>query len=119
MERAGVGHVHKELRFLGQSANKGKPSAGTGCLSKSNSSLCNSIGVISYYLFIYLEGGEEKERNNMCERNIRLLLPHHPTGGTWPATQACTLMGNRTSDFTDHRPGLNPLSHTSQSGTIC
>ena len=32
----------------------------------------------------------------------------------WPATQARTLTGNRTSDPPVHKPVLNPLSHTSQ-----
>ena len=40
-------------------------------------------------------------------------LPH-PQLGTWPATQACALTGNRTGDLFVHRLGLNPLSHTSQ-----
>ena len=31
-----------------------------------------------------------------------------------PATQACALTGNRTSNALVHRPALNPLSHTSQ-----
>ena len=34
--------------------------------------------------------------------------------GTWPATQACVLTGNRTDNPLVHRPALNPLSHTSQ-----
>ena len=40
-----------------------------------------------------------------------------PPLGTWPATQACALTGNQTSDLLVLRPVLNPLSHTSQ-GTI-
>ena len=35
--------------------------------------------------------------------------------GTWPATQACALTGNRTGDPLACRLALNPLSHTSQS----
>ena len=34
--------------------------------------------------------------------------------GTWPATQACALTGNQTSDPLVHRLALNPVSHTSQ-----
>ena len=50
----------------------------------------------------------------MCERFMdQLLLAHLPLG-TWPATQACALTGNRTSDLLVCRPALNPLSHTSQ-----
>ena len=45
----------------------------------------------------------------------KLWLPlTHPQPGTWPATQACALTGNRTSDLSVFRPALNPLSHTSQ-----
>ena len=53
----------------------------------------------------------EKER----ERNINVWLPlMYPPPGTWPATQACALTGNRTSDPLICRPAFNPLSHTSQ-----
>ena len=41
-----------------------------------------------------------------------------PQLGTWPATQACALTGNRTSNALVHRLMLNPLSHTSR-GRIC
>ena len=34
--------------------------------------------------------------------------------GTWPATQACALTGNRTGNPLVCRPALNPLSHASQ-----
>ena len=37
-----------------------------------------------------------------------------PLLGTWPATQACALSGNGTSDPLVHRLALNPVSHTSQ-----
>ena len=38
-----------------------------------------------------------------------------PPLGTWPATQACALTGNQTSDLClFRRPVPNPLSHTSQ-----
>ena len=53
----------------------------------------------------------EKER----ERNINVRLPlTRPLLGTWPATQACVLTGNRTGDPLVCRLALNPLSHTSQ-----
>ena len=42
------------------------------------------------------------------------LLLTCPSLGTWPATQACALTGNRTRDPLVHRLALNPLSHTSQ-----
>ena len=38
----------------------------------------------------------------------------HPLLGTWPATQACALPGNRSGDPLVLRPMLNPLRHTSQ-----
>ena len=63
------------------------------------------------YLFLEREEVREKER----ERNIDVWLPLvHPPLGTWPATQACALTGNRTSDPLVHQPALNLLSHTSQ-----
>ena len=37
-----------------------------------------------------------------------------PLVGTWPATQACALVGNWTGNFSVGRPVLNPLSHTSR-----
>ena len=37
-----------------------------------------------------------------------------PLLGTWPATQACALTGNRTGDSLVHRPAGSPLSHSSQ-----
>ena len=61
--------------------------------------------------FIYLFLEREKER----ERNINVWLPLvHPLLGTWPATQACVLTRNGTSDPLVRRRVLNPLSHTSQ-----
>ena len=50
----------------------------------------------------------------MCKRYINWLPLTHPQLGTWLATQAYTLTGNRTSNLSDHRPALNPLSHTSR-----
>ena len=50
------------------------------------------------------------------ERNITVWLPLPCTLlGTWPATQACVLTRNQTSDLLIHRPALNALSH-SQAG---
>ena len=55
--------------------------------------------------------GREKER----ERNTNVWLPLAcPQLGNWPATQACVLTGNQTTDPLVCRPALNPLSHTSQ-----
>ena len=50
----------------------------------------------------------------MCERYINWLPVTQPQPGTWPATQACALIGNQNINFLVHRPALNPLSHTSQ-----
>ena len=69
--------------------------------------------------FIYLlldrwEGREkERERNN----NVWLSLTG-PLLGAWPATQACALPGNQTSDLLFCRPVLNPLHYTSQSSSF-
>ena len=64
-----------------------------------------------FYLFIFRERGKEEEK----ERSINVWLPlTHPLLGTWPATQACALTGNRTNDPLVCRPALNPLSHMSQ-----
>ena len=49
----------------------------------------------------------------MQEIHDRLPLTH-PQMGTWPATQACALTGNRTSGPLVCRLARNPLSHTSQ-----
>ena len=50
----------------------------------------------------------------MCERYIDWLPLKCPQMGTWAATQACALTGNRTGDPLTHRLTLSPLSHTSQ-----
>ena len=64
------------------------------------------------FLFIlFLDSGEEKEgEKHQCVVASCAL----PTGGTWPATQACALTGNQTSNPLVRRLVLNPLSHTSQ-----
>ena len=54
----------------------------------------------------------------MCKRNIDQLPLAHPQLGTWPATQACALTGNQTSNLSVSRLVLNPLSHTSQGSTF-
>ena len=63
------------------------------------------------YLFLEKGEGREKER----ERNIHVWLPlMRPLLGTWPATQACALTGNRTGERLVRRPMRHPLSPTSQ-----
>ena len=65
-------------------------------------------------LFIYFER-EGKGRRKEMQRNINVWLPlAHPLLGTWPATQAGALTGNRTRDPLLHSAMLNPLSHTSK-----
>ena len=69
------------------------------------------------FIYFFLERGEGKEKKR--ERNINVcLLLMHPILGTWPATQACAMTRNQTSDPLVCRLALNPLSHTSQ-GCIC
>ena len=49
---------------------------------------------LGVWLFVFREREKEKE-----ERNINVCLPLAcPLLGTWPATQACALTENRTSD---------------------
>ena len=65
------------------------------------------------FIYLFLERGEGKEKER--ERNINVWLPLTcPLLGTWPATQACALTGNQTSDPLVHRLVLNPLSFASQ-----
>ena len=48
------------------------------------------------FIYLFLERGEGKEKER--ERNINVWLPLEcPPPGTWPATQAWALTGNRTS----------------------
>ena len=65
------------------------------------------------FIYLFLERGEGRERER--ERNINVWLPLacHLLR-TRPATQACVLTGNPTSDPLVRRPALNPLNHTSQ-----
>ena len=57
---------------------------------------------------------KEREKNMMCERHSDRLPLSCPQLGTWPATRACALTGNRISDLSALGPELSPLSHTSQ-----
>ena len=74
------------------------------------------VNIFIYFLkdFTYLrlvrQEGREKER----ERNISQLPLTRPQLGTWLATQACALSGNRTNEPLVRRLALNPLSHRSQ-----
>ena len=76
------------------------------------------------YLFIFKERGRERGRKG--EKHPYVVASRTPpTGdlacnpGIWPATQACGLTGNLTSDPLVYRPVLNPLSHPSQGLRLC
>ena len=76
------------------------------------------LKIILIYLFILeREEGREKDRKG----NINVWLPLAlPLLGTWPATQACALTRNWTSDpFFGLQPTLSPLSYTSQGPVNC
>ena len=63
-------------------------------------------------MFIFRERERERERG---EKHQCVVAPHVPLLGTWPTTQACALIGNRTGDrLLCSLVPLNPLSHTSQ-----
>ena len=69
-------------------------------------------------MYLLLESGEGRETER--EENTDVWLPlAHPQLEPRPATQACALTGNRTSDLLVRRPALNPPSHTSQSWCWC
>ena len=69
----------------------------------------------TFYLFVclFLESGKGREKESKRNINVWLPLMCCPLG-TWPATQACALTGNRTSDPLFCRPVLSPLSYSSQ-----
>ena len=55
------------------------------------------------FIYLFLERGEGKEKER--EGNIIVWLPLMlPLLGTWPATQACALTGNRTGNTLACRP---------------
>ena len=61
------------------------------------------------FIYLFLERGEGKEKDR--ERNISVLLTLvRPPLGPWPATQACALTRNWTSNPLVYRRVLNPLS---------
>ena len=74
------------------------------------------FGCLFIYLFVREGQGVRKRGREtlMCERYIDQVPLACLHLGIRPATQACTLTGNWTSDFSAQRPALNPLSHTSQ-----
>ena len=59
-------------------------------------------------MYLFLERGEGREKEK--ERNISVWLPLTPhLLGTWPATMACALTGNRTGDILVYRMMLQPI----------
>ena len=92
------------------------PGQGTSlapCVSILNVCRVNDRFFFKDFIYLFLERGEGKEKET--EGNINVWLPLAcPLLGTWPATQACALTGNQTSDPLIHRPAFNPLSHISQ-----
>ena len=70
---------------------------------------------LRFYLFIFREGKRGRKRGR--ETSMCGCLSHIPLLGTWPATQACALTGDWTSDPLVCRLVLNPLSYTSQGRT--
>ena len=45
-------------------------------------------------IYLFLERGEEKERNTDVQEKHRLVASRTPQLGTWAATQACAVTGN-------------------------
>ena len=67
-----------------------------------------------FYLFIFREGKGGRKRGK-----YQLPLPvMRPLLGTWPATQACALIGNWTCNPLVLRLVLNPLNQTSQGSLV-
>ena len=68
------------------------------------------------FIYLFLERGREEERErNMVVRETTIgCLLSVPLLGTEPATQACALTGNQTSDPSLGRTTLNRLSHAGQ-----
>ena len=72
---------------------------------KTSKKLDGKVFCFKEFLFIFREGkgGRQRRRETlMCG------CLEHPLLGTWPATQACALTGNRTSDLSVHKSTLNP-----------
>ena len=82
--------------------------------------LCTRVLCWNFYFFslkknIYLFLGRREGWEKRRETNTNMWVPlKRPLPGTCPATQACALTGNQTSDPLVCRLVLNPLSHTSQ-----
>ena len=65
------------------------------------------------FIYLLLERGQGREKER--KRSIGVWLPlTGPLLGSWPATQACALIGNQSGNISVCRPVLSPLAHTSQ-----
>ena len=68
------------------------------------------------FIYLFLKRGEQRKGGRetlMCKRNINL-LSLHPTGGTWPATQAHALTGTEPNWRPFASQEDNQLSHMDQ-----
>ena len=77
-----------------------------------------------FFKRVYLLTIRERRKEGKRERNISVWLPlMRPLLGMWPATQACALTGNRTSDplvqsTEPHQPGLFRQNVITLSGRV-
>ena len=71
----------------------------------------NKKKILRFYLFIFRQGEGGRKREKYINAWLLLMCP---LLGSWPATKARALTGNRTGDPLVCRLALNPLSHTSQ-----
>ena len=78
------------------------------------------ISSILFFLKILFFVFTEREREGETEggKHQCVVASCVPPTRNWPATQACALIGNRTSDPLVHRPALNPLSYTRQGSSF-
>ena len=66
-----------------------------------------------FYLFNFRERGKEGERG---EKHQCVVASHAPPTGDLACNPGIRLTGNQTGNPLVRRPGINPLSHTSQGG---
>ena len=81
--------------------------------------VCGFLFVLFYthtHTHTHTKGEEERKkgRETWMRGTLISCLSYTLQLGSWPATQACALPGNRTSDLSVYRLALNPLSYTSE-----